>query len=291
MIYSMTGFGKASFMIKDIVYAVEIRSLNSKQLDLNIKIPSFLKEKEMQIRKIAGNKIKRGKIEINVFSENKTDASSYKLNEKVISEYLKDIGYIKNKFSISKKINFDTLLQLPNAMQVEDNKIDENIWKDIEQGIKKAIDELNGFRTQEGNSLEKDFFKSINSIDKLSKDVEKQAPLRIEKVRNRINENLQKIKDKVELNQDRYEQEIIFYLEKIDINEEIVRLKNHIKYFKEILEEKAIMKGKKIGFIAQEVGREINTIGSKANDATIQKLVVQMKDELEKIKEQSFNTL
>ena len=291
MIYSMTGFGKATFMIEGVAYAVEIRTLNSKQLDLNIKIPAFLKEKEMKIRKIAGNGIKRGKVDFNIFTENKSEASSYTLNEKVISEYYKEIDKINSNLCIDKEVDIDTLLKLPNALQVENNIIDEDSWQEIENGIETAIKQLNNFRIQEGNSLEKDFFKSINAIEVLSVEVEKQAPLRIEKVRNRINENLQKIKDKVELNQDRYEQEIIFYLEKIDINEEIVRLKNHIKYFREIVEEKVIVKGKKIGFIAQEVGREINTIGSKANDATIQKLVVQMKDELEKIKEQSFNTL
>lgn len=291
MIYSMTGFGKATFMIEGIAYAVEIRTLNSKQLDINVRIPAFLKENEMKIRKIVGSGLKRGKVDFNIFSENKNESSSYSINEKVVSEYLKEIKELKSKLSIDKEIEIDTLLQLPNALQIEDDKIGKDTWQEIENGIEKAIEQLNNFRIQEGNSLEKDFIKSINAIEILSKDVEKQAPLRIEKVRNRIHDNLQKIKDKVELNQDRFEQEIIFYLEKIDINEEIVRLKNHIKYFNEILEEMGIIKGKKIGFIAQEVGREINTIGSKANDATIQRLVVQMKDELEKIKEQSFNTL
>lgn len=287
----MTGFGKASFMINGTAYAVEIRSLNSKQLDLNIRIPAFLKEKEMLIRKIAGNGIKRGKVDITIYSEKKDEANSYSINKKVVLEYLKEMEELNKILPNQKEIEIDTLLKLPNSLQVAENEIDKEAWTAIEKGVNEAIEKLNDFRIQEGNSLEKDFLKSIIAIEKLALDVEKNAPLRIEKVRNRINENLQKIKDKVELNQDRYEQEIIFYLEKIDINEEIVRLKNHTKYFQEIVAEEVIIKGKKIGFIAQEVGREINTVGSKANDATIQKLVVQMKDELEKIKEQSFNTL
>ncbi len=291
MIYSMTGFGKASFMVDGTAYAVEIRSLNSKQLDLNVRIPAFLKEKEMDIRKTVGKGIKRGKVDINIFAEKKEESNSYTINQSVIKEYLKEIKSLPNDISIAKEIDLDTLLKLPNALQVVDNNIDDNSWRTIHKGISEAITKLNDFRIQEGASLEKDFIKCIDLIEETRIEVEKQAPIRIEKVRNRISENLNKIKDKVELNQDRYEQEIIFYLEKIDINEEIVRLKNHTKYFKEILAEDTIIKGKKIGFIAQEVGREINTIGSKANDAIIQKLVVQMKDELEKIKEQSFNTL
>ena len=291
MIYSMTGFGKASFMINGSAYAVEIRSLNSKQLDLNIRIPAFLKEKEMLIRKLAGNGIKRGKVDLTIYSEKKEESNSYSINKKAVLEYRKQIEDLNQSFSLDGKDYLDSILKLPNVLTVEENEIDDKSWNDIEKGILTAVEQLNNFRIQEGNSLESDFVKCINNIEKLSFEVAENAPKRIEKVRNRINENLQKIKDKVELNQDRYEQEIIFYLEKIDINEEIVRLKNHIKYFKEIIAEKVIIKGKKIGFIAQEVGREINTIGSKANDATIQQLVVQMKDELEKIKEQSFNTL
>lgn len=291
MIYSMTGFGKASFMINGTAYAVEIRSLNSKQLDLNIRIPAFLKEKEMLIRKIAGDGIKRGKVDITVYSEKKEDAGSYIINKEVVQQYRKQIEELNQNFALDNKDYLDSILKLPNVLKVEENTIDDNSWTDIEQGIKTAIEQLNNFRIQEGNSLERDFVKCIETIETLSFEVAENAPKRIEKVRNRINENLQKIKDKVELNQDRFEQELIFYVEKIDINEEIVRLKNHIKYFKEIIAEEIVVKGKKIGFIAQEVGREINTIGSKANDATIQKLVVQMKDELEKIKEQSFNTL
>jgi len=250
-----------------------------------------LKEKEMMIRKIAGKELKRGKVDLTIYSEKKEESNSFVINKKVVQEYRKQIQDLNQSFALDGTDYLDSILRLPNAMIAEENELNDHSWIEIEQGLLQALSQLNNFRKQEGESLKIDFVKCINSIEKLSFEVAENAPKRIEKVRNRISENLQKIKDKVELNQDRYEQEIIFYLEKIDINEEIVRLKNHIKYFKEIIEEPVIIKGKKIGFIAQEVGREINTIGSKANDATIQKLVVQMKDELEKIKEQSFNTL
>ena len=291
MIYSMTGFGRASFMINGSAFAVEIRSLNSKQLDLNVKIPSLLKLKEMDIRSIVGKALLRGKIEVYISSEKKEKASSYLINHQVVNEYRRQIKEINKSFALEEKDYLEAILKLPNVMQVEENTIDEDSWKAIHDGILNAIEHLKEFRTQEGNALEIDLNKRVANIKKLSNAVEELAPERIESVKNRIDENLKKIKDKVELNQDRFEQEIVFYIEKMDINEELVRLKNHCIYFNEIVDEKIQLKGKKIGFIAQEIGREINTMGSKANNAELQKIVVQMKDELEKIKEQSFNIL
>lgn len=287
----MTGFGRATFILNGAPYAIEIRTLNSKQLDLNVRIPSFLREKEMEIRSLVGNALNRGKIDVSLNSERKEESTSFVINKKVVQDYRKQIKEINQGLALDDKDYLENILKLPNVLQAEENELDESAWEEIQDCLKSAIDNLNEFRIQEGSALEKDLLKGVAIIEKLALEVEENAPLRIEKVKQRIDENLNKIKERVELNRDRFEQEIIFYIEKMDINEEIVRLRNHCKYFTEIVNEDISLKGKKIGFIAQEIGREINTIGSKANDATIQKLVVQMKDELEKIKEQSFNIL
>lgn len=287
----MTGFGRATFILNGSPYAIEIRTLNSKQLDLNVRIPSFLKEKEMTIRTTVGNKLKRGKIDLSLHSEKKEESTSYVINKDIVASYRKQLKAINNGLALDDRDYLESILKLPNVLQAEENALDESTWTEVEKCLNTAISNLNDFRIQEGNALEKDLVEGVSIIEKLAIEVEAAAPIRIEKVKKRIDENLNKIKDRVELNRDRFEQEIIFYIEKMDINEELVRLRNHCKYFKEIVDEQVNLKGKKIGFISQEMGREINTIGSKANDATIQKLVVQMKDELEKIKEQSFNIL
>lgn len=291
MIYSMTGFGKTTFLIDGKAYAVEIRALNSKQLDLNVRIPSFLREKEMEIRSLLGKSLKRGKIEINISTEKKDDGNAHIINQSVAQNYRKQIGELNKGFALDQKDYLDSILKLPNVLQAEETELNENIWEIIVQGIEIAVKNLNNFRIQEGEALQKDLLLRVHNIKNISAEVEKIAPERIEKIRSRINESLNKIKDKVELNQDRFEQEILFYLEKLDLNEELVRLSNHCAYFEEMVAEKVTLKGKKLGFIAQEIGREINTVGSKANHSAIQKWVVQMKDELEKIKEQSFNVL
>lgn len=291
MIYSMTGFGRATFMLNGAPYAIEIRTLNSKQLDLNVRTPSFLREKEMEIRTIVGNELQRGKIDVSINSERKDESTSFVINKKIVQEYRKQIFDLNLGLALDDKDYLEQILKLPNVLQAEENELDDSAWDEIQKCLAEAMKNLNSFRSQEGSALEKDLLEGVAIIEKLAIEVEENAPLRIEKVKQRIDENLNKIKERVEINRDRFEQEIIFYIEKMDINEEIVRLSNHCKYFNEVVNENILLKGKKIGFIAQEIGREINTIGSKANDATIQKLVVQMKDELEKIKEQSFNIL
>lgn len=287
----MTGFGRATFMLNGSPYAIEIRTLNSKQLDLNLRIPSFLKEKEMVMRTMLGKELKRGKIDVSLHSEKREESTSYVINKDIVASYRKQLKALNNGLALDDRDYLESILKLPNVLQVEENALDKTMWTEIEKCLHQAISNLNDFRIQEGNALEKDLEEGVSIIEKLAIEVESAAPKRIEKVKQRIDENLNKIKDRVELNRDRFEQEIIFYIEKMDINEELVRLRNHCIYFKEIVAEQINLKGKKIGFISQEMGREINTIGSKANDATIQKLVVQMKDELEKIKEQSFNIL
>lgn len=287
----MTGFGRATFMLNGSPYAIEIRTLNSKQLDLNVRIPSFLKEKEMTIRTLVGKELKRGKIDVSLHSEKKEESTSFVINKDVVASYRKQLKAMNIGLALDDKDYLDSILKLPNVLQAEENTLEESTWTEIEKCLHNAISNLNDFRIQEGNALEKDLVEGVSIIEKLALEVEAFAPARIEKVKSRIDENLNKIKDRIELNRDRFEQEIIFYVEKMDINEELVRLRNHCTYFNEVVSEEINLKGKKIGFIAQEMGREINTIGSKANDATIQKLVVQMKDELEKIKEQSFNIL
>lgn len=287
----MTGFGRATFMLNGSPYAIEIRTLNSKQLDLNVRIPSFLKEKEMTMRTLVGKDLKRGKIDVSLHSEKREESTSFVINKEIVASYRKQLKEINNGLALDDRDYLESILKLPNVLQAEENALDESMWTEIEKCLLQAISNLNDFRIQEGNALEKDLVEGVSIIEKLAIEVEAAAPLRIEKVKQRIDENLNKINDRVALNRDRFEQEIIFYIEKMDINEELVRLRNHCIYFKEIVAEEIHLKGKKIGFISQEIGREINTIGSKANDATIQKLVVQMKDELEKIKEQSFNIL
>lgn len=291
MTYSMTGFGRAQFTLNQNNFNIEIRTLNSKQLDLNVRLPHFLREKEMEIRAFVGNKLQRGKIDLSIHSEKKEESSSYIINKNVVNAYAQQLKEMSTQLGYADINYLETILKLPNVLQVEESELDETIWQVIENGLDEAIVHLNAFKLQEGLALEKDIIAGVKLIENWVNEIELKAPLRVEKISNRIDENLNKIKDRIELNRDRFEQEIIFYLEKMDINEEIVRLRNHCNYFIEILNENTQLKGKKLGFIAQEMGREINTIGSKANDADIQKYVVQMKDELEKIKEQTFNIL
>ena len=287
----MTGFGKTILELPDKKITFEIKSLNSKQFDLNIRIPGIIKEKEMEIRSIISSKLERGKIDLTIFMEKTGDSSNYSFNKNLAKTYYKEL------LAITKEIeqeNFNSylplIMKLPDVMKPEIDSLDSNEWAEIKNALQESIDRLNNFRKQEGSSLEKVIKKQIHNIVELLEKVPLHEKQRINTIRGRINKNLEKIINDGKTDQNRLEQEMIYYLEKIDITEEKIRLKKHCDYFLETLEEE-ISVGKKLNFISQEIGREINTLGSKANDVDIQKIVVQMKYELEKIKEQLFNIL
>ena len=288
MIYSMTGFGKCQLNLPHANFNIEVKSLNSKQLDTNIKISSVYREKEIELKNLLSTKLKRGKIELSVWKESSEIQNSHKLNIPLIKDYHQQILNLKKDLGFESDI-FPVLLKMPNILQKDEVKLDNNEWLEIFKGINTAVNELIQFRLAEGNKLEKDIILRINLIIDFLEEISPYAKARIERVKENL---LNKINDlKINnIDENRLEQELIYYLEKQDITEEQVRLKAHLDYFLQTIRSEA-PNGKKLGFISQEIGREINTIGSKSSDAEMQKIVVQMKDELEKIKEQLLNVL
>jgi len=288
---SMTGFGKTVLELPDKKITFEIKSLNSKQFDLNTRIPGAIKEKEMDIRSLVSSELERGKIDLSIFIEKTGESSNYSFNKDLAKTYYKELLSVAEEID-QKNFNayLPLIVNLPDVMKPEINSIDPNEWTEIKKAILESINLLNEFRKQEGNSLEKIIKKQIHNILDLLDEVPQFEKKRINTIRERINKNLVGFANDKNIDQNRLEQEIIYYLEKIDVTEEKVRLKKHCEYFLETIEEERSV-GKKLNFISQEIGREINTLGSKANDVDIQKIVVQMKDELEKIKEQLFNIL
>ena len=284
----MTGFGKCQLNLHHANFNIEVKSLNSKQLDTNIKISSVYREKEIELKNLLSTKLKRGKIELSVWKESSEIQNSHKLNIPLIKDYHQQILNLKKDLGFESDI-FPVLLKMPNILQKDEVKLDNNEWLEIFKGINTAVDELIQFRLAEGNKLEKDIILRINLIIDFLEEISPYAKARIERVKENL---LNKINDlKINnIDENRLEQELIYYLEKQDITEEQVRLKAHLDYFLQTIRSEA-PNGKKLGFISQEIGREINTIGSKSSDAEMQKIVVQMKDELEKIKEQLLNVL
>lgn len=291
MIYSMTGYGKSVCELPQKKISIEIKSLNSKQLDLNTRIPNLYREKDIEIRNLVGTKVSRGKVDVSFYIEAASSDKITNINTPVVEQYYDQIKPLACKLNLEDKTDFlRIIMPLPDTVKIEQAELDETEWVAIKAGIENATEELIQFRKQEGAILEKDITQRINAIAQLQTAIEPYESERIEKIRTRIRENLNELPEKNKIDENRFEQEIIFYLEKLDITEEKVRLTNHLKYFLETLEtDKPI--GKKLGFISQEIGREINTLGSKANDVSIQRMVIQMKDELEKIKEQILNIL
>ncbi|MBT8267484.1 MAG: YicC family protein [Bacteroidia bacterium] len=285
MIHSMTGYGKTVLQLPNKKISIEIKSLNSKNLDLNARMPSIYREKELEIRKIMASKLVRGKVDFSLFLETTGEVTSSQLNELVVKAYMKQL---KNVVDTDPVELLKMAIKMPDAVTTDRDDIDEEEWQAILEGIHAAIDKIEAYRLQEGKALEADFNTRIQNIDALLAEVIAMDPERIESVRDRLNRGIADIKEKVDEN--RFEQELVYYIEKFDITEEKVRLHNHLEYFAKSLNS-GDSNGKKLGFIGQEIGREINTIGSKANYAPMQKLVVQMKDELEKIKEQLLNVL
>ena len=285
MIQSMTGFGKAEIQFENKSYVLELRSLNSKGLEMNARLPVHVREIEIQLKKIIGEALKRGKIDLTLNIENMSNSSAKTINVDTVNQYIEQLKDIEDgdRMELLKMA-----LKLPDTLKTEMEDFEEEENQMLEALLRKAIDALNGFRSDEGKILQSEFNKRLVNLETLSKEVETIDPERSTKIQEKLKSSLETLQ--VEVDQNRFEQELIYYLEKYDITEEKVRLKNHINYFKNTLEN-PVSNGKKLGFIAQEVGREINTIGSKANHAGLQKLVIQMKVELEKIKEQLLNVL
>jgi len=285
MIESMTGYGKTTFELDKSSLTIEIKSLNSKNLDLNSRISSTLKSKELIIRKLLSEKLKRGKVDFHLYYDSNNTLKKSSLNTKLIKEYIAEL----KKISAGPEIELLKIAsKMPEVIVSEKIIENENDWPLILKNINLTIEKIIEYRKYEGQSLEKDFKIRIDNIEKLLSEIELTDSVRLENIKSKITKDLSKLQ--MEIDNNRFEQELIYYIEKLDITEEKVRLKNHLLYFKENLNT-SNSNGKKLGFISQEIGREINTIGSKANNANMQKIVIQMKDELEKIKEQLLNVL
>lgn len=286
MIQSMTGFGKASLQLPNKKITVEIKSLNSKGLDLSVRMPSAFREMELGLRNRIALKLERGKVDFSLFIEVTGEETSSKINVPIVKAYIKQMKDVIGGADETELMKM--AVRMPDALKTERDEIDANDWKEIEGVIGQALENIHSFRVTEGVALEKEFLLRISSILSLMNETVALDGERIQTVKDRLHNAIEELK--VNVDENRFEQELIYYLEKMDITEEKVRLENHLNYFIETLAGTEA-NGRKLGFITQEMGREINTMGSKSNHAKMQKLVVQMKDELEKIKEQVLNVL
>ena len=292
MILSMTGYGKAVVTYKEKKISVEIKSLNSKNFDLSTRIAPLYREKEMEVRQTLANLLERGKVDFSLWIEKDAALDATPINAQLVKNYYQQIKNIATEIGIPEPNDwFSTLLHLPDVTtKTEIEILEEDEWNVTKQAIDKAVECLIDFRKQEGTALERKFHEKINNIEALLKSIEPYEESRVPKIKEKIIEGLEQVA-KVDYDRNRLEQELIYYIEKLDINEEKQRLANHLNYFRETMQEKGHGVGKKLGFIAQEMGREINTTGSKSNQAEMQNIVVKMKDELEQIKEQVLNAL
>lgn len=285
MIKSMTGFGKMTIETGNKKIVIEVKSLNSKQLDINLRIPNLYKEKEMEIRNLIKNWLERGKIDVCIYFDNSETEKAVSINSLVVEQYFKQMLEVANTLGVQINNNelLQTIMRFPDTLKQPSEELDEAEWLQLKAGTEKALEMTDLFRKREGEVLIKDILHRIDLIKAYAAEVPQYEGKRIEGVRQRLQEKMKEWQEIQNIDQNRMEQEIIYYLEKLDITEEKVRLANHCQYFIETVE-KEEAPGRKLGFIAQEIGREINTMGSKANDHDIQKLVVHMKDELEKTK-------
>lgn len=292
MIKSMTGFGKATVDCGAKKVIVEVKSLNSKQLDINLRTPSLYKEKDIEIRNMIKNVLERGKVDMFISFDSAEDEKDVAVNQSVVKQYFNQMLDMASSLGIEvdKGELLQTIMRFPDTMQVKMGELDEEGWLCVKSAIEKALADVDQFRIQEGNVLITDILKRIELIKSISAEVPQFEKQRVVTIKQRLQDKMKEWCEIKNLDENRLEQELIYYLEKLDITEEKVRLANHCKYFIETVQQEEAP-GRKLGFIAQEIGREINTMGSKANDHDIQKLVVRMKDELEKIKEQSLNIL
>ena len=286
MIQSMTGFGKATMQLSQKKITVEIKSLNSKGLDINVRVPTVYREMELSIRTQLSTALERGKIDFSLYVEAINDETTSKLNQSIINSYISQLKAIVTGADETELLKM--AVRFPDALKIEREALDENEWNQIELVITNAIVNIKNFRQDEGNSLEKEFVLRTKNIHNLMVEAISFDAERIETVKNKLKTAIDDLK--ISIDENRFEQELIYYIEKYDITEERVRLENHLNYFNETLSGTEA-NGRKLGFITQEIGREINTMGSKSNHTKMQKLVVMMKDELEKIKEQVLNVL
>lgn len=285
MIQSMTGYGKSVLQLPGKKITIEIKSLNSKNLDLNTRMPSYYKEKDIEIRKTLAKHLRRGKVDFSIFVEVTSDETQSAINKQVVAKYIKELQSIASGDEMQL---LNIAMQLPDAMKTVREEFNNDEWKEIAAGIEQAVSDLVQYRKDEAESLDVDFRTRIANIKRYLTEVEALDEERLKHVKLRLRKSIDELQ--VTIDENRFEQELIYYLEKLDINEEKVRLANHLDYFLTELD-KEESDGKKLGFIVQEIGREINTTGSKSNYATMQQVVVQMKNELEKIKEQILNIL
>ena len=286
MIQSMTGFGKATLQLPTKKITVEVKSLNSKGLDLSVRMPSLYREMELGLRNQIALKLERGKVDFSIFIESTAELTSTKVNVPIVKAYIKQLREVYADADETELMKM--AVRMPDTMKIERDEIDENDWIQIQTVIEEALQNILNFRRDEGASLEKEFQLRIGNIRQYMTDALALDPERVQALKDRLQTAISELK--VNVDENRFEQELIYYLEKLDITEEKVRLTNHLDYFLETINGTEA-NGRKLGFITQEMGREINTMGSKSNHAQMQKLVVQMKDELEKIKEQVLNVL
>ena len=290
MIKSMTGFGKGEVALPGKKITVEVRSLNSKQLDLSVRMPAIFRQKEFEMRSVAASAIQRGKADISVSVENTSVSTSATVNKEIFGEYMRQVNEALAFSGVT--ADYDAIvpavLRMPDVVSTQAESLTDEESAALMEALGQALKQFNAFREQEGATLIADLLRRVEMIEEYKRQVEPFEATRAETIKNRIRENLAQLK--VDIDTNRLEQEMIFYIEKLDITEEKVRLTNHCNYFREVAAEEEAA-GRKLGFIAQEMGREINTLGSKANEANMQILVVKMKDELEKIKEQVLNIL
>lgn len=286
MIQSMTGFGKATLQLPSKKITVEVKSLNSKGLDLNVRMPSLYREMELGLRNQIALKLERGKVDFSIFIESTAEQTSTKVNVPIVKAYIKQLREVYADADETELMKM--AVRMPDTMKIEREEIDENDWAQIQTAIEEALQNILTFRKDEGQSLENEFQLRIGNIRQYMNEALALDPERVQAIKDRLQTAIAELK--VNVDENRFEQELIYYLEKLDITEEKVRLTNHLDYFLETIKGTEA-NGRKLGFITQEMGREINTMGSKSNHAQMQKLVVQMKDELEKIKEQVLNVL
>ena len=286
----MTGYGKAEGVVENKKISVEVRSLNGKFLDCSLRVPGLYRQKEMLVRSKAAKEVVRGKVDISISYESLEGEQNFFINRGLVKNYYQGLSEISKELNISEENVLGTLMKMPEVMRSEKQKLSEGEWSGIEELIDEALVSFNSFRLAEGDVLQKEVEARINEITSLLVQVEPFESERIEVIKTRIRKNIDEIVSKDGFDQNRFEQELIFYMERYDITEEKVRLKAHCEHFITTMNDEQAQ-GKKLGFISQEIGREINTLGSKANHAEMQKIVVQMKDELEKIKEQSLNIM
>ncbi|MFT3902960.1 MAG: YicC/YloC family endoribonuclease [Niabella sp.] len=291
MLKSMTGFGRAERTIGDKTFLIDMKSLNGKQFDLTLRLPAVVKPFEFDIRKILAEGLNRGSVECSISLKDTGQSKPVTINQDLAKAYYHSLASLSKELGLDTSNILNSLLKLPEVITPSSDILEESDWESLQELIKEAVANLNYHRMDEGAVLEKELFGRIANIQRLQDEIAPLAPLRAERIKSGLVKHLEEKMGKEGYDPNRLEQEIIYYIEKIDITEEQVRLSNHCKYFQEILKEDGEMKGKKLSFVLQEIGREINTMGSKAYDSDIQKLVVLMKDELEKAKEQVLNVL